>query len=145
MLAMLRHVAAAAREAGVGPVWLATSEPTAARLAGELGLRLADDGGRPWNEGLAHAASGLPAADGVLFLAADLPQLTAAEIRELVRRAPDPGVGIARAHDGGTNALVLRPAAAIGTAVGAAGPAAVPADLARAARLPPVVGDLRGP
>lgn len=144
MLAMLAHVAAAARESALGPVSLVTSEPEADRLAGELGVGRIDDAGLAWNDGLALAVSQVPGGDGVLFLAADLPRVTAAEIRALAEAAEDPGVAVGRAHDGGTNALVIRPAGAIATAFGAPGSAAVHEQRARAAGLPAAIVDLPG-
>src|SRR5947209_12757143 len=84
MLAMLAHVAAEAVAAGLGPVALASSEPRAPTIASEHGIGLVDDGGLPWNQGLVHALELLPAApDAVLFLAGDLPLVTADEIQQL--------------------------------------------------------------
>jgi 2-phospho-L-lactate guanylyltransferase len=111
MLAMLRHVVEVALAADVGPVALATSEPTAPELAKELGVGLVSDGGLPWNEGLMHALGEVrPTPVAVLYLAGDLPLLRADEVRYLVAPADRDGVTIGRAHDGGTNALVVRPA-----------------------------------
>jgi 2-phospho-L-lactate guanylyltransferase len=111
MLAMLRHVAEVALAADVGPVALATSEPKAPELAKELGVGLVSDGGLPWNEGLMHALGEVrPLPEAVLYLAGDLPLLRADEVRYLVSEADRDGVTIGRAHDGGTNALLVRPA-----------------------------------
>ena len=55
MRVMLSRVAAAAREAEIGPVALVSSDPGAPALAAELGIDLLDDGDLPWNEGLLHA------------------------------------------------------------------------------------------
>lgn len=114
MLQMLRRTVAAAQAAEVGPVALATSEPTAGELAAALGVDLVSDGGLDWNEGLLHALRSFrPVPASVLYLSADLPLVSAADILHLIDEAPDPGVAIARAHDGGTNALLVRPADAL--------------------------------
>src|SRR5436305_783132 len=110
MLTMLAHVAAEALRADIGPVALASSEPRAPTIAEEHGIGLVDDGGLPWNDGLVHALERLPSRpDVVLYLAGDLPLVTAEEIRELAAAVPAHGIAIGRAHDGGTNALALRP------------------------------------
>lgn len=111
MLHMLRRTVEAAQAAEVGPVALATSEPTARELASVLGVDLVSDGGLDWNEGLLHALRSIrPLPAAVLYLSADLPLVSAADILHLIDAAPDPGVAIARAHHGGTNALLIRPA-----------------------------------
>lgn len=111
---MLAGVAAAARAARLGPVFLVTSEPTATVLGARFAVGVISDGDLPWNEGLVHAVdSMIPAPSAVLYLSGDLPLVTAADIRAFVDIAPPRGVAIARAHDGGTNALLLRPPKAI--------------------------------
>jgi 2-phospho-L-lactate guanylyltransferase len=111
MLHMLRRTVEAARDAEVGPVALATSEPTAGQLAAALGVDLVSDGCLDWNDGLLHALRSIrPLPASVLYLSADLPLVSADDILHFIDAAPDPGVAIARAHDGGTNALLIRPA-----------------------------------
>ena len=145
MLAMLAHVAAEAAASGVGPVALASSEPRAPIIAAEHGIGLLDDGGLPWNEGLVHALGLLPAPpEAVLYLAGDLPLVTAEEIRELAAAVPARGVAIGRAHDGGTNALGLRPPDAVVPSFGSRQSARVHADLAERAGVDVVVVDLPG-
>jgi 2-phospho-L-lactate guanylyltransferase len=145
MLEMLAHVAARARAAELGPVSLASSEPRAPQLAGELGIGLVSDGGLAWNQGLAHAVSLLPAGTGaVLFLAGDLPLVTAEEIAALAAAIPSRGVAIGRAHDGGTNALGVRPAGAIVPVFGVDQSARAHARVAEAAGLEVAVVDLPG-
>ena len=145
MLAMLAHVAAEALAADVGPVALATSEPLAPSLAAELGIGLVDDGRLPWNEGLVHALRMLPApADAVLYLAGDLPLVTADEVRAMAQAVTGGGAAIGRAHDGGTNALGLRPPDALVPAFGSPQSARVHARLAEQAGLDVVVVDLPG-
>jgi 2-phospho-L-lactate guanylyltransferase len=114
MLYMLRRTAEAARVSGVGPVALATSDPQARDLAASLGVDVVADGGLAWNEGLLHALRSIePLPDAVLYLSGDLPLVAADDILAFVRAAPAPGVAIARARDGGTNALLVRPALAL--------------------------------
>jgi 2-phospho-L-lactate/phosphoenolpyruvate guanylyltransferase len=145
MLSMLEHVCRQASAAGVGPVALATSEREAGRLAAALRIGVVADGGLPWNEGLRHALGALePQPPGVLYLAADLPLVTAAEISELVTAAAHPGVVIGRAHDGGTNALGLWPASAFTPVFGTASSASEHARLAEQAGLRSRVLDLPG-
>jgi 2-phospho-L-lactate guanylyltransferase len=145
MTSMLEHVCAQALAARVGPVALVTCEPTAPRLARLLGVGVVDDEGLPWNDGLRHALTALdPAPTGVLYLAGDLPLVTAAEIAGLVVAAPEPGVTIGRAHDGGTNALAVWPADALHTAFGVPASAAEHERRARAAGLPVRMVDAPG-
>lgn len=114
MLHMLRRTVEAAAAAGIGPVALATSEPAGVELAAALGIDLVSDGGLAWNEGLLLALRSIgPTPAAVLYLSADLPLVSAADILELVDAVPHPGVAIARARDGGTNALLVRPAEAL--------------------------------
>ena len=146
MLTMLAHVAAEAVAADVGAVALASSEPRAPMIAAEHGIGLVDDGGLPWNEGLVHALGLLPAPppEAVLFLAGDLPLVTADEIQQLAAAVPARGVAIGRAHDGGTNALGLRPPDAMVPSFGSPQSARVRAQLAERKRLEVVVVDLHG-
>src|SRR5262249_38971157 len=145
MLGMLAHVAAEALRADIGPVALATSEPQAPSLAAELGIALVDDGDLPWNNGLLHALRLLPEApEAVLYLAGDLPLVTADEIRALADAVAGGGAAIGRAHDGGTNALGLRPPDALAPAFGSPQSARVHARLAEQAGLDVVVVDLPG-
>ncbi len=114
MLRMLHIVVAQARGAGLGAVTLASSEPTAPDIAASLGVEAVSDGGLPWNQGLVRVLHHVqPMPEAVLYLAGDLPLVTADELREFVDHAPPRGIAIARARDGGTNALLVRPAAAM--------------------------------
>ena len=63
-------------------------------------------------------ASIQPPPSAVLYLSGDLPLVRSADITRLVEDAPDPGVVVARARDGGTNALLVRPANAISSMFG---------------------------
>lgn len=114
MLCMLCRTVLAAQDAAVGPVAVVTSESAASLAAIPLGVEVIDDGGLAWNEGLQHALASIqPPPTAVLYLSADLPLITPAAILDFVESAPDPGVGVARARDGGTNALLVRPATGI--------------------------------
>jgi 2-phospho-L-lactate guanylyltransferase len=145
MLSMLTHVSTEAVAAGLGPVALASSEPRAPAIADQLGIGLFSDGGLPWNAGLRYALSLLhPAPAAVLYLAGDLPLVTSAEIVELAAAIPALGIAIGRAHDGGSNALGLRPADAIVPAFGSDHSARAHAGLAQAAGLAVAVVDLPG-
>ena len=145
MQELLEHVAATAVSAACGPVWLATSDPAGSAFASDLGVGLLSDGGLAWNQGLEHARQQLdPAPSRVLYLAGDLPLLTADEVRELASAAPAKGVVIGRARDGGTNALVVSPADALVPRFGEHGSAGVHRYAALAAGLQVVVLDLPG-
>ena len=135
MLAMVEHVAREAVAADVGPVALASCEPLAPALARTYRVGLVSDGELPWNEGLDHARGLIsPAPQAVLYLAGDLPLVSASDVRALVAAMPERGIAIGRAHDGGTNALAVRPADVITPAFGSAGSALVHAQLAASGR-----------
>lgn len=145
MLAMLRAVVSSAHQADLGPIALATSEPTGAALADELQLAVLSDGDLPWNHGLVHALGQVvPQPRTVMYLAGDLPLLTAAELAEFAAAAPPAGVCIARARDAGTNALVVTPSDAFHPLFGHPRSSEVHRDSARQLGLPCRVIDLRG-
>jgi 2-phospho-L-lactate guanylyltransferase len=145
MLSMLEAVVAVAQSADLGPVALATSEPTAPGLAHKLGVTLLSDGDLPWNDGLGHALASLtPRPARVLYLAADIPLVTAAELLAFVAAAPTPGVAIARARDAGTNALLVTPSDAMRPMFGSPRSSEVHAAAAGAANLPFRVLDIAG-
>ncbi|HEY7926137.1 MAG: 2-phospho-L-lactate guanylyltransferase [Candidatus Dormibacteria bacterium] len=145
MIHMLRRTAAAARDAAVGPVALTTSEPTASALAAALHLDLVSDGGLAWNEGLLYALRSLrPLPAAVLYLSGDLPLISAADIVAFVDAAPPAGVAIARARDGGTNALLVRPAEAISPMFGQQPSAVAHLRRAQARGIPAVIVDIPG-
>ena len=145
MLAMVEHVAREAVAADVGPVALASCEPLAPTLARTYRVGLVSDGELPWNEGLDHARRLIsPAPEAVLYLAGDLPLLGASDVRALVAAIPERGIAIGRAHDGGTNALAVRPADVITPAFGSAASALVHARLAATAAIESVTLDRPG-
>jgi 2-phospho-L-lactate guanylyltransferase len=78
------------------------------------------------------------------IVAGDLPLLEAGDLDALAASLPVAGVVVGRAHDGGTNALALRPPGAIVPHFGAPGSAALHARLAREAGYDPVTVDRPG-
>jgi 2-phospho-L-lactate guanylyltransferase len=146
MLALLDDVLerafAAPSAAAVGVV---TDDPAAAEAAREAGADVLSDGGLAWNEGLVHALALLrePPA-GVLFLSADLPTVSTADVEAMIAACPPRGIAIGRAHDAGTNALALRPSNVIVPSFGAPGSSAVHAALAADAGVPAVLVDRPG-
>lgn len=145
MVGMLEAVVAATLAADLGPVALATSEPSAPLLARTLGVVILSDGDLPWNDGLVHAlALAVPRPRRVLYLAGDIPLLTPGELREFADAAPAGGVAIARARDAGTNALLITPPDALRPSFGSHRSSEVHAALARAANLPYRVIDIPG-
>ncbi len=122
MSSLLEHVVGAVRDAGVERVTVVCGEPVD-------GYDVWLDGGRPWNEALAAAVAEVVRAPLVAFVSADLPTLRAEEVEELVDATPDRGIAIARAHDGGTNAIAMRPPGLVRTHFGEPGSAAVHARL----------------
>ena len=110
---MLAHVLDVVKEAGVGPVTVVSSEPL------ELdGVPRFDDRGLPWNEALAAAMDEVVEEPVVIVVAADLPRLTSQELHSFVAATPAYGLAIARAHDGGTNAISMRPPGSVPTHFG---------------------------
>lgn len=113
MRELLDHVLAAAREAGVGPITVVAPEPLPLD-----GVPCFEDGGLPWNDALAAAMEAVVTERVAAIVAADLPMVTAEEIRTLVAATPARGVAIGRARDGGTNAISMRPPGAYPTCFG---------------------------
>jgi 2-phospho-L-lactate/phosphoenolpyruvate guanylyltransferase len=146
MLALLDDaLVRASAAAGVSAVAVVTDDETAAARARAAGAAVLSDGGLPWNEGLVHALGLLgEAPDGVLFLSADLPALTTADVAAMIAACPAHGIAIGRAHDAGTNALALRPADAIVPAFGSPASSAVHAARAADAGVEAVLVDRPG-
>ena len=93
------------------------------------GYEVWDDRGLPWNDALAAAISEVVTAPLVGIVSADLPSVTAEDIEELLTATPEHGIAIARALDGGTNAVAMRPPGLVRTHFGELGSAAVHAAL----------------
>jgi 2-phospho-L-lactate guanylyltransferase len=136
---MLAVVLGAVEEAGIGPVTLVSSEPLALN-----GIARFDDRGLSWNEALAAAMRELVTEDVAVVVAGDLPRLRAAEVQELLASTPERGLAIARAKDGGTNAIAMRPPGVLETHFGEGASARVHEEAALAAGLTAVVLDLDG-
>jgi 2-phospho-L-lactate guanylyltransferase len=122
MRSLLERVAGAVREAGVEQITVVTAE----RLNG---YPVWHDRGLPWNEALATAMEEVVRAPLVAVISADLPLLRAEEVEELLEATPQRGIAIARALDGGTNAVSMRPPGLVRTHFGELGSAAVHARL----------------
>lgn len=116
--AMLADVAAALRGAGLARVVVAAQGPAAVAAAGALGLETLPDagGGTGLDHALRHATARLGGAAGLLVVAADLPALTAQDVRAVL--ADRASVVIAPTRDGGTGGLLRRPPDVIATAYG---------------------------
>ena len=139
MLSMLLRVVPAIAEAEVGPITIVSSGD-----AWALGASVYDDRGLPWNEGLAAAMRDVVTEPIVAIVAADVPLVTAEEIRGLIDATPDRGMAIARARDGGTNAVSMRPPGAVMTRFGEPQSAAVHAQATAAVGLAARIVDLPG-
>jgi 2-phospho-L-lactate/phosphoenolpyruvate guanylyltransferase len=122
MLSLLERVMGAVREAGVERITVVTSEPLA-------GHHVWDDRGLAWNDALAAAAEQVVRAPLMAVISADLPLLRADEVEELLEATPERGIAIARALDGGTNAVSMRPPGLVRTRFGERASAAVHAGL----------------
>jgi 2-phospho-L-lactate guanylyltransferase len=133
MRGLLAGVVSAAREAGVARVTIVTG----LRLKG---YEVWDDRGLAWNDALATAIAEVVTAPLVAVISADLPLIRADDVEELLSATPERGIAIARALDGGTNGVAMRPPGVIRTRFGEPGSAAVHASLG----VPHVVVDLPG-
>jgi 2-phospho-L-lactate/phosphoenolpyruvate guanylyltransferase len=111
MAELLQHVTGAVREAGIDTVTVVCSEPLD-------GYRTWLDGGLSWNDALATAAREVVAEPVVAFISADLPRLRADDVVQLLDATPERGIAIGRAHDGGTNAIAMRPPGLLTTRFG---------------------------
>jgi 2-phospho-L-lactate/phosphoenolpyruvate guanylyltransferase len=133
MRGLLDRVVGVVHEAGVERVTVVTSEPIE-------GYEVWPDRGLEWNEALAAAAEAVVESPLVAFVSADLPLLRPEEVEVLLAATPQRGIAIARALDGGTNAVSMRPPGLVRTRFGLRGSAAVHAGLG----VPHVVVDLPG-
>ena len=133
MRGLLDRVIGVVHEAGVERVTVVTSEPIE-------GYEVWPDRGLEWNEALAAAAEAVVESPLVAFVSADLPLLRPEEVEVLLAATPQRGIAIARALDGGTNAVSMRPPGLVRTRFGLRGSAAVHAGLG----VPHVVVDLPG-
>ena len=139
MRRLLDGVAAAVHDAGVERITLVTSEQISVDR-----LERFDDRGLPWNEALAAAMREAVAEELVAVVSADLPLLRADDVRALLAATPARGIAIARARDGGTNAVAMRPPGAVETCFGEPQSAALHERRARQAGVEAVIVDLPG-
>jgi 2-phospho-L-lactate guanylyltransferase len=126
MRTLLERVAAAVREAGIERMTIVSAEPVE-------GYEVWSDCGLAWNDALAAAAAEVVRTPLVAFVSADLPFLQADEVEELLTATPERGIAVARALDGGTNAVSMRPPGLVATRFGEPGSAALHAALGVAA------------
>ena len=122
MCSLLEHVVGEIREAGIERVTVVTAEPLE-------GYEVWPDRGLAWNDALAAAIGEVVTAPLVAIVSADLPSLRAEEVEELLLATPGRGIAIARALDGGTNAVAMRPPGLVVTRFGVTASAAVHAGL----------------
>ena len=87
------------------------------------------DRGLAWNDALATATTEIVTAPLMAVIAADLPLVRPDEVEELLEATPARGIAIARALDGGTNAVSMRPPGVVRTHFGETSSAAVHAGL----------------
>ena len=96
-----------------------------AALAARRAVTVVREPGGGLNRAVWHASDGLPADSASLVVVADLPELAAADLSAgITAGGGTPGVLVAPTHDGGTGALLRRPAAVIAPAFGGASAAA---------------------
>ncbi len=139
MLELLSGVLAAVKEAGVGPITVVSAEELSPN-----GVGVFDDRGLAWNEALAAAMREVVTEPIAAVVSADLPTLTPEDVRALVAATPERGMAIARALDGGTNAVSMRPAGAVTTHFGEPQSAAVHAFATAEAGLAARILDIPG-
>jgi 2-phospho-L-lactate guanylyltransferase len=122
MRSMLERVVGVVREAGVERITVVTAESID-------GYEIWPDRGLAWNDALATATADLVTAPLVAVISADLPFVHPVEVEELLEATPMRGIAIARALDGGTNAVSMRPPGLVRTHFGEPQSAAVHAGL----------------
>jgi len=122
--AMLMHVLTCAQAAGVLSGMIVVSRDRAVLAqASQLGAASLREKGHDLNQALTQARQEVVprGADAILVLPADLPLLTADDVRQLAALGQrQAGIVIAPSPDGGTNALLLRPPGSIKFSFGAA-------------------------
>ena len=138
MLDLLHSVLAAVEEADVGPITVVSAERVT------LEVPRFDDRGLAWNDALAAAMREVVREPVAAVVSADLPRAGAEDVRALVAATPGRGIAIARALDGGTNAVSMRPPGAVATHFGEPRSAAVHAEATAAAGLAARILDLPG-
>jgi 2-phospho-L-lactate/phosphoenolpyruvate guanylyltransferase len=109
-LQLLGGVVAACQEAGL-PVCVISPDPKARAEAIRLGAETLDDGGVDLTGAVTLGLERYAAAEAVVAIAADLPYVTADDVRELLELAHP--LAVAAAPDGTTNAAAARPPSAL--------------------------------
>ena len=123
VLAMLDDVLRAVRVSHDGLVVVVTPDAEVDPLATTHGAAVVRDEGRGTNAAIVQALADrrVRASDAALVLQGDLPQLTGAQVAQLLSqldRATPPMALLVPGDDGGTSALGLRPVDALRTAFG---------------------------
>ena len=137
MRGLLAGVVEAVRDAGVERLTIVTG------LAVK-GYEVWNDRGLPWNDALAAAIEDVVTEPVVAIVSADLPSLRSEEVEELLAATPERGIAIARALDGGTNAVSMRPPGVVITHFGELRSSTVHAQTTAAAGLAARIVDLPG-
>jgi 2-phospho-L-lactate/phosphoenolpyruvate guanylyltransferase len=109
VLFLLRRAVEACLEAGLA-VCVVSPDPDVHATARTLGADVLDDGGRDLSDSVALALQRHASAEGVVVLAADLPRVTADDVRELMAHARP--LALVAAADGTTNAIAASPPSA---------------------------------
>lgn len=108
---------------GIDRTIAVVGDDAGAALAERQAVTVIREPGGGLNHAVRHATDELPAEAASLVVVADLPELTADDLSAVVAAgAGSPGVLVAPTHDGGTGALLRRPAGVIAPAFG--GPSA---------------------
>jgi 2-phospho-L-lactate guanylyltransferase len=116
VLRLLAGVVAACQEAGLA-VCVISPDPQARAEALRLGAEVLDDGGLDLTGAVSLGLERYAAAESVVAIAADLPFVTADDVRELLALARP--LVVAAAPDGTTNAVAARPPSALRPSYGA--------------------------
>jgi 2-phospho-L-lactate guanylyltransferase len=122
MRSLLELVVGAVRAAGVERITVVTAESME-------GHDVWHDRGLAWNEALTAAMDEVVTAPVAAVISGDLPLLRPEEVEQLLESTPARGIAIARALDGGTNAVSMRPPGIVRTHFGEPASAAVHAGL----------------
>jgi 2-phospho-L-lactate/phosphoenolpyruvate guanylyltransferase len=122
VLAMLEDVLTAVRGAHDGPLAIVSRDPALDPVAARYGAVRLAEAVEGYNEAVRWAYTVPPArdCDAALVLPADLPQLTAVEVRALLEAFDAASVVLSPSGDGGTSALGMCPPGVITTAFGLA-------------------------
>lgn len=118
LIHLLSTASAWGRFAGIAVI---SRDPAVLSLASTMGAQPVVETGDDLNAALTQGSEAAVAAgaEAVLVLPSDLPLLSTADLDALYQAAADgAGVILAPSHDGGTNAMLLRPPGAISYAFG---------------------------